>query len=109
MENMSKDAVGYDGTATVPLAYHEVCVTRYHETIKRLIKFWAISIVLVVGLFVFLWLQYDYVSTTEYTGVYNLVDSEGNVVTSDITPDDVIRILEELNRGDGSKDAKPEA
>ena len=33
-----------------------------------------------------------------------MVDSEGNVVSSDLEPDDVLRILEELNNGKDQKD-----
>lgn len=109
MEPKGNNAVKFEDTATVPLAYHEMCMTRNAKLMRNTVIAWALSIIIVVGLFVFLWLQYDYVSTTEYTGVYNLVDSEGNVVTSDISPEDVIKILEELNRGQGSQNAVPEA
>ena len=68
---------------------------------------YALSLFLTVGAFVFLWLQYDYESTTELSGVYNLVDSQGNVVTADLAPDDVIRILEELNHGDSQEAENP--
>ena len=36
--------------------------------------------------------------------MYCLVDSQGNVVSSDLEPDDVLRILEELNNGKDQKD-----
>lgn len=68
---------------------------------------WAVALIVIVCAFVWLWCQYDYESTTEYSGVYNLVDSQGNVVTSDISPDDVIRILEELNSGNRQEKANP--
>ena len=58
---------------------------------------WAVSLILTVFMFVWLWCQYDYESVTEYSGVYNITDSEGNVITSDLTPEDVIRIMETLN------------
>lgn len=89
--------------ATVPLTYHEMCMTRNYKTVRHLVICWAISVVLVVLAFVFLWLQYDYVTTTEYSGVYNITDSEGNVITSDITPEDVIRILEVLGDGESAQ------
>lgn len=81
----------------VPMVYHETCVQRYINAIKWILIGAAITVVLIVGAFVALWMQYDYVSSAEYSGVYNVVDSEGNVVTSDLSPDDVIRIMQELN------------
>lgn len=106
MDNKPKGTptVHIDETATVPLTYHEICMTRNSITVRRMIIGWAVSVVLVVTAFVVLWLQYDYVSTTEYTGVYNLTDSEGNIISSDLSPEDVIRIMEELNNGDSNQD-----
>lgn len=86
--------------ATIPLAYHEVCMTRNRKNLLTVVLCWAISIVLVVGLFVFLWLQYDYTATTEVSGVYALVDSEGNVIASDLSSEDIIQIMGMLD-GDG--------
>lgn len=38
---------------------------------------------------VWLWQQYDYVSTSSYeaNGIYALIDSNGNIVSQDITPE----------------------
>lgn len=36
-------------------------------------------------------------STIDATGVYNLVDSEGNVLATDLTPEDIDKIMEFLN------------
>lgn len=88
-----------DTVQTVPLAYHEVCMNRNHKTLFRLIIAWAATILLVVGGFIWMWFQYDYTSTEEYTGVYVLRDSEGNVISADIQPDDMIKILEVLESG----------
>lgn len=84
---------------TVPLAYHEMCMNRNHQTVYRLIIAWAITILLVVGGFIWMWFQYDYTSTEEYSGVYVLRDSEGNVISADIQPDDMLKILEVLESG----------
>lgn len=102
-------ALHYDETATIPMAYHEMCLVRHGILVKRLIIGWAVSVVLVVCAFVFLWLQYEYESTTttEYSGVYNITDSEGNVISSDLTPDDVIHIMESLN-GNGKENVNKE-
>lgn len=84
---------------TVPLAYHEVCMERFRRIVKYLIVGWAFSVIAIVTIFTYLWLQYDYTSTTEYSGVYNLTDSQGNVISSDITPADVVKILEAIEDG----------
>lgn len=95
----TSDMAQFDGK-TIPLAYHEMCMQRAERKSRHKNICWLLSVVLIVFGFIFLWLQYDYVSTTEYSGVYNLVDSQGNVLTSDISPDDVIRILSTLNDGE---------
>ena len=89
----------YSEEQTIPLALHEMHMARADRRLWRLCICWAVSVIIIVGAFVWLWCQYDYESTTELSGVYNLVDSEGNVVSSDLEPDDVLRILEELNDG----------
>lgn len=89
----------YDGAATVPLAYHEISINREKREKKWMIIGWAVSVVMAVALFVFLWLQYDYVSYSDNTGVYVVTDSSGNVIASDLAPEDVIRIMEELRDG----------
>ena len=97
----------YDETQTIPLALHEMHMARADRRLWRVCLCWALSLIVTVLAFVWLWNQYDYESTTELSGVYNLVDSQGNVVTSDISPDDVIRILEELNDGKGKENQNP--
>lgn len=97
----------YDEAQTIPLALHEVHMARADRRLKRVCMCWAFSLVAVVIAFVYLWLQYDYESVTEYSGVYNITDSEGNVITSDLTPEDVIRIMENLNgKSEANQDQK---
>ena len=91
--------MNYDEAQTIPLALHEMHMARSNRLLRWLCVAWAISVVIIVGLFVWLWNQYDYSSSTELSGVYNLVDSEGNVISADLSPDDVCYILEELNNG----------
>ena len=43
--------------------------------------------------------QYDFTATVEQTGVYTLMDSQGNVLSTDLTPDDIIKIEEILENG----------
>jgi len=97
----------YDDTQTIPLALHEMHMARADRRLWRLCMCWAASVIVIVCAFVWLWNQYDYESTTELSGVYNLVDSEGNVVSSDLSPDDVIRILQELDNGKGQENQNP--
>lgn len=91
--------IQYDETATIALAVHEMHMARADRRHFRTCVCWAVSVIAIVLGFVWLWQQYDYESTetTEYTGVYNITDSEGNVISSDLTPEDVIRIMENLN------------
>lgn len=107
-ENLSV-TMKYDEAQTIPLALHETHMARADRRLRwtclSLCVCWALSLIITVVSFVWLWNQYDYVSSNELSGVYNLVDSEGNVISSDIEPDDVIRILEELNSGENQKDA----
>lgn len=102
-ENLSVK-MEYSETQTVPLALHEMHMARNNRLLRWLCVAWALSIAFVVSVFVWLWNQYDYESSTELSGVYCLVDSQGNVVSSDLDPDDVIRILEELNNGENQAD-----
>lgn len=50
--------------------------------------------------------QYDFSGTIEQTGVYTFSDSEGNVISSDISPEEMERILEVINGNDTSNKEK---
>lgn len=63
---------------------------------------------IVVGFLIYL-NQYDFSSSEEYTyeasGVYALIDSEGNVVAQDFSAEEIARIMEVLNiDGNGESD-----
>lgn len=90
---------------TVPLAYHEVCMERNRRTLVTIAICWATTVVLIVGGFIYMWLQYDYVSTVESSGIYCLTDSAGNVISSDIMPEDIPGILEAIENGNHSAKA----
>lgn len=49
----------------------------------------------------FIWYlyQYDFTATVEQTGIYTLMDSQGNVISSDLTAEDIIKIEEILEHG----------
>lgn len=55
--------------------------------------------VLTIAGFIWYLYQYDFTSTIEQSGVYTLIDSSGNVISSDITPDQIESILEIINDG----------
>lgn len=105
-ENLSVSMV-YDEAQTIPLALHEMHMARADRRMFYERICWATVLIITVLAFVWLWQQYDYKSTIDTSGVYNLVDSQGNVLTSDISPDDVIRILEALNDGKNESDTNP--
>lgn len=52
-----------------------------------------------IGGFIWYLNQYDYTSTIEQNGVYTLIDSQGNVISSDISPEQMEQILEVINNG----------
>lgn len=62
----------------------------------------AVVILTVVG---FLWClnQYDFSSTTNATGVYTLVDSEGNVIANDLTPQQILEVLNQYGQDNQSQ------
>lgn len=62
--------------------------------------------VLTIAGFIWYLYQYDFTSTIEQAGVYTLIDSSGNVISSDITPDQIESILEIINDGKDQDDAK---
>lgn len=41
--------------------------------------------------------QYDFTSTTTATGVYAIIDSEGNVIAQDLTDEEITEIMEVVN------------
>ncbi len=58
----------------------------------------AVEVATIAGFIWYLY-QYDFTSTIEQTGVYTLIDSAGNVISSDITPEQINEILEIINNG----------
>lgn len=68
--------------------------------LKRIIFCNFTTIVVIVALFVIYLMKNsnDMVSDIDTTGVYNLVNSEnGEIVATDLTPEDINKILEILN------------
>lgn len=67
--------------------------------LKRVIFVSFATIVLIVAGFIIYLSQKsdDTITTIDATGVYNLVDSEGNVIATDLTSDDIKKIMEILD------------
>lgn len=64
-----------------------------------------VAVLLTAGGFLWYLNQYDFSSeeTTTYTstGVYSLIDSEGNVIANDLTPEEIEQLME-VSLGDGT-------
>lgn len=65
------------------------------KTIKFIITLFLIVILSIVGVFIWYLNQYDFTSEQTVSGVYALVDSDGNVVAQDITPEEYKKIMED--------------
>lgn len=70
---------------------------RLAAAIKTSNRSWAIALVAVVAAFLLYLYQYDFHSSIEQKGLYTFVDSEGNVISSDISPEEMERILTIIN------------
>lgn len=70
--------------------------------LKRVIIGFIILVILIVAGFLFYIGQMKNSSyeNVDATGVYNLVDSEGNVIATDLTQEDIEKIVELLNDGE---------
>lgn len=64
------------------------------KTIKFLVAIFLTVILAIVGVFIWYPNQYDFTSEQTVSGVYALVDSDGNVVAQDISPEDYERLME---------------
>ncbi len=68
-----------------------------NKRLASVIKWLLILIGLIVGGFLLYLYQYDFSGSIEQSGVYTLVDSSGNVISSDITPEQMEDILKIIN------------
>lgn len=65
--------------------------------LKKVIIGAFVTIVLVVAGFVVYLLWGNSSSSIRATGMYNLVDSKGNVIATDLTPEDIDKLMEIIN------------
>lgn len=64
------------------------------KTLRFIISIFLIVIIAVVSVFIWYLNQYDFTSEQTVSDVYTLVDSDGNVVAQDITPEEYQQFLE---------------
>lgn len=72
------------------------------HALMKIIYSCLVAMLLVVGGFLWYLNQYDFVSEStvttttnnDPTGVYSLIDSEGNVIASDLTDDEINKLME---------------
>lgn len=82
---------------------------RWFKAFYAMVKINIIEVfVMLAMVFGFIWYlnQYDFVSTVEQTGIYTLTDSQGNVISSDITPEQIKEIMEIINDGKDENNEK---
>lgn len=75
---------------------------RDHKALVTVVKLWfGTVIIMLIMVLSFVWYlyQYDFTATVEQTGVYTLMDSQGNVLSTDLTAEDIIKIEEILENG----------
>lgn len=67
-----------------------------HKILVSIVVGALCAILMVVGGFIWYLNQYDFESTSTQlaTGVYAVVDSDGNVIANDLTPEDIQHCLE---------------
>nr|DAF76541.1 MAG TPA: hypothetical protein [Caudoviricetes sp.] len=69
------------------------------KTLKFLTTIFLTVIIAIVGVFIWYLNQYDFTTEQTVSGVYALVDSDGNVVAQDITPEEYEKIIKEIEDG----------
>lgn len=83
-------------------------IQNLHRVIATITAVALCVVLLVVAGFLWYLNQYDFSSTTTETvtaeGVYAIVDSEGNVIGSDYTAEEIQNMLEGVLRSDGTSD-----
>ena len=103
MENEEKKEETLD-IANELLQEMKLAAQRAHKALITVSWLWFVSVIAIVGGFLIYLYQYDFTATVEQTGVYTLMDSQGNVISSDLTPEDIIKIEEILESGKDESD-----
>lgn len=93
-------------------ARKDALIVQQNKNMLRVIcGFLAVILAIVAGFLLYL-NQYDFTSTEETTydydatGVYALVDSEGNIIAQDLTPQEIESIMEVIStNGKGAQES----
>lgn len=108
-ETVSEDDIFYSGDPIATFVLKELSIQNErlekaslrqeiaNKRQQRVIYSLVIAIIAVVGAFLFYLNQFEVEYNVEQTGVYTFIDSEGNVISADISPDEMTRILEIIN------------
>lgn len=78
-----------------------------NKRLSRSVAGLIVLVGLIVGAFLLYLYQYDFSGTIEQSGVYTLIDSDGNVISSDITPEqmeDILKIINGENKDNKNQD-----
>lgn len=105
MENEEKKEETLD-IANELLQEMKLAAQRAHKALITVSWLWFVSVIAIVGGFLIYLYQYDFTATVEQTGVYTPMDSQGNVISSDLTPEDIIKIEEILENGKNESNQK---
>lgn len=79
----------------------DLLIKRLCKTIALIVSISLLAVMSTIGGFLWYLNQYDFTSEQTVSGVYALVDSEGNVVASDFTSEEMAQIMEVLGDGEG--------
>lgn len=79
----------------------DLLIKRLCKTIALIVSISLLAVMGTIGGFLWYLNQYDFTSEQTVSGVYALVDSEGNVIASDFTSEEMAQIMEVLNNGEG--------
>lgn len=72
---------------------------RAHKALIIVACLWFASVISIVAGFLIYLYQYDFTATVEQSGIYTLMDSQGNVLSTDLTAEDIIKIEEIMENG----------
>ena len=77
----------------------KLAAQRAHKALITVALLWFVSVIAIVAGFLIYLYQYDFTATVEQTGVYTLMDSQGDVLSTDLSAEDIIKIEEILENG----------
>lgn len=71
-------------------------LSNLHKILTGVVLGALCAVLMIIGVFIWYLNQYDYESDSMQiaSGVYAVVDSDGNVIANDLTPEDIQRCLE---------------